>query len=51
MLDILLILSCPFSLPFLSLSSGRLSRLWASEADDDRGIVSLAVLHKGTVVY
>jgi hypothetical protein len=49
MLDILLILSCPFFLPFLSLSSGRPSRLWVSEADDDQGIVSLAVLHQGTV--
>jgi hypothetical protein len=50
MLDILLILSCPFFLPFLSLSSGHSSRLWVGEADDDQEIVSLALLHKGIVV-
>jgi hypothetical protein len=50
MLDILFIFSCPFFLPFLSLSSGHPSRLWVGEVDDDQEIVSLAVLHQGTVV-
>jgi hypothetical protein len=46
MLNILLILSCAF----LSLPSGHPSRLYVGEADDDQEIISLAVLHQGTVV-
>jgi hypothetical protein len=48
MLDILLILSRAFFLPFLSLSSGHPSRLWVGESDDDQEIVSLAILNQVT---